>query len=96
VDLEHADLTICNFWEEVISKRHRLKLRKVLDAESIELLRISSQFQSQNVQKDYEDLMKSSCDKHFLDSTANNIMAKKIKTSQDPSKKKLPPNMLPD
>ncbi|CAG8535982.1 28342_t:CDS:2 [Racocetra persica] len=34
VDLEHADLTICHFWEEVISKRNRLKLRKDLDAET--------------------------------------------------------------
>ncbi|CAG8438799.1 7487_t:CDS:2 [Scutellospora calospora] len=97
VDSEHADLTIYHFWEEVISKRNRLKLRKELDAESIELLRISSKFQSQNIQKDYEDLMNPSCDKHFLDSTANNeIIAKKIKTNQDSSKKKLPPNMLPD
>ncbi|CAG8657450.1 26388_t:CDS:2, partial [Dentiscutata erythropus] len=70
VDSEHADLTICHFWEN-------LKLRNDLDAESIELLRISSKYQAQKVQNDYEDLMKTPCNKHFLNSANNEIMAKR-------------------
>ncbi|CAI2193798.1 2845_t:CDS:10, partial [Funneliformis geosporum] len=85
VKSEHADVTICRFWKEVISKRNRLKLRNVLDTESIELLKASSKFQSQKAQEDYKDLMKSS---RSLDSTANNEVAVK--------KKKLPSNMLSD
>ncbi|CAI2194583.1 1904_t:CDS:2, partial [Funneliformis geosporum] len=74
VKSEHADVTICRFWKEVISKRNRLKLRNVLDTESIELLKASSKFQSQKAQEDYKDLMKSS---RSLDSTANNEVAVK-------------------
>ncbi|CAG8784145.1 5710_t:CDS:2, partial [Dentiscutata erythropus] len=67
----------------MISKRNQLKLRKDLDNKSIELLRVS-------IQNDYEDLMKTPCSKHFLNSANNEIMAKRF------LQKKLPPNMLPD
>ncbi|CAJ0826692.1 18087_t:CDS:2 [Entrophospora sp. SA101] len=35
---EHADSTLCYFWSEVISDRKQLRLKNILDTESLELL----------------------------------------------------------
>ncbi|CAJ0861020.1 6586_t:CDS:2, partial [Entrophospora sp. SA101] len=92
VNSEHADSTLCYFWSEVISDRKQLRLKNILDTESLELLGGVSKFQSQKIFTNYNDqVLKLVYDKCSHDSTldfedTNSVtteMAKKIKTNKN-------------
>ncbi|CAJ0747454.1 8510_t:CDS:2 [Entrophospora sp. SA101] len=68
VNSEHADSTLCYFWSEVISDRKQLRLKNILDTESLELLGGCSHDST----LDFEDT-----------NSVTTEMAKKIKTNKN-------------